>query len=226
MASFARNQLVWLDVGGWQQISARDWDPQARDILGHWVAQDLPLVVCRQRDPTALGQLSLGLPAALPWERRRLALSVDPAQVLRCGEFPELSPLARSHGWGDAASQLAHKLRSIGLQARVYGSYGWQWLTGLPYLHAQSDIDLSLPVPDLDAAAQVVQFLELAQLPARIDGEIVFPGGQAVAWRELRRLLAGQTSQLMVKQLHSVALLDLQALRGLLAQAAPAAACV
>lgn len=204
MRNLARNQLVWIDQRAWAQIEDRLWDAEAQTILAYWRSRRLPLVVCRQRAETPADQVCLGLPAPQQWSRRRLALTVDWSAISDCGVFPALLQVARTNHWAQAAFDLSEALVAQGVQAQVYGSHGWQLLTGQPYLHATSDLDLSLRVSNFEAASQVTQLLEATPLPMRIDGEIVFSGGQAIAWRELRKLLAGQTAQVMVKDLHRI----------------------
>lgn len=204
MRNLARNQLVWLDQRAWAQIEDRAWDVEAQTILAHWRSQRLPLVVCRQRAETPADQVCLGLPAPQQWSRRRLALTVDWSAISDCGVFPALLQVVQANQWGQGTLELSRALALHGVPTQVYGSHGWQSLTGLPYLHAASDLDLSLNVSDFEAASQVAQLLQASQLPMRLDGEIVFSGGQAIAWRELQKLLAGQTAQVMVKDLHRV----------------------
>jgi phosphoribosyl-dephospho-CoA transferase len=204
MRNLARNQLVWLDKRAWAQIEDRLWDAEAQTILAHWRTQRLPLVVCRQRAETLADQIGLGLPAPQQWSRRRLALTVNLSAIIDNDVFPSLLQVARTNHWGQTALDLSDALVAQGVQTHVYGSHGWQLLTGLPYLHATSDLDLSLRVSNFEAASPVLHLLEATQLHLRIDGEIVFSGGQAIAWRELRKLLAGQTAQVMVKDLHRV----------------------
>ncbi|MDO8251907.1 MAG: malonate decarboxylase holo-[acyl-carrier-protein] synthase [Rhodoferax sp.] len=206
MKNLVRNHLVWIDTLAWQQIEARDWDAQAREILTHWRAHSLPLVVCRQRDDARGDELCVGLPAPSQWSRRRLALRVRLDQIKVSGVFPTLLQVARANRWGRAALELSLALSSSGVDARVYGSHGWQFLTGLAYLHAESDIDLSLKVDDFETACQLVQQLAATEFPRRIDGEIVFATGEAIAWRELQKLVAGQTAQVMVKERCSIRL--------------------
>ena len=215
MDTLTRNQLVWLDPAAWAQIEARPWDEQAQQILAHWRAQRLPLVVCRQRPETPPDQLCVGLPAPQQWSRRRLALTVPLDHVTACGNFPGLLPVAQSHPWGAAAFELSESLAALGVQAQVYGSHGWQWLTGLAYVHEASDLDLSVLVGSLAQASEVVKRLASTTLHCRIDGEIVFPQGQAIAWRELQQLLQGQTSQVLVKGRHTLCLAALPELRHL-----------
>lgn len=213
MKSLVRNDLVWLDALGWQQIEARDWDAQALEILGHWRRCSLPLVVCRQRVDVSEHEVCLGLPAPSSWGRRRLAMSVPLDHVKDWGVFPALAQVAQTNAWGPSALALAAALLHCGADARVYGSHGWQFLTGLPYLHAESDLDLTIQVNDFETACKAVQHLADTQLPQRLDGEIVFIGGQAVAWRELSQLLAGQVAQVMVKERGGISLAALDTVR-------------
>lgn len=215
MKGLARNHLVWIDALAWKQIEDRAWDPQAQEVLAHWRAHNLPLVVCRQRAENTPDQVCLGLPAPKQWARRRLALTVSLNSITVCAAFPQFLQVARANHWGQAALDLGLALSNSGVPAHVYGSHGWQFLTDLPYLHAESDIDLSLSANDFDTACQVLQQLAAAKLPWRIDGEIVFPAGQAIAWRELQQLVAGQTSQVMVKDRHGIRLAALEEVRQL-----------
>jgi phosphoribosyl-dephospho-CoA transferase len=215
MEVLARNQLVWIDSVTWAHVEARVWDTQAQDILAHWRANRLPLVVCRQRTEIPPDQLCLGLPAPLQWSRRRVALSVSLDHLTARADFPTLMQVAQFNQWGVEAHDLCDSLDSMDVSAHVYGSHGWQWLTNLDYLHDASDLDLSLNVNSFEVASQVVQRLARTTLRCRIDGEIVFPQGQAIAWRELHQLLKGQTSQVLVKDRQSIRLADLAEVRHL-----------
>ena len=215
MDTLTRNQLVRLDPAGWAQIETRIWDEQAQAILAHWRDQRLPLVVCRHRPEIPPDQLCVGLPAPQQWSRRRLALTVSLAHVTAHDNFPALLPVAQAHAWGAAALALSAELAVLGVQAHVYGSHGWQWLTGLAYVHEASDLDLSISVNSLAQATAVVKQLASTALHCRIDGEIVFSQGQSIAWRELQQLLQGQTSQVLVKDRHTLRLATLPEVRHL-----------
>jgi phosphoribosyl-dephospho-CoA transferase len=195
----ARNQWVAISDVAWQRLAATAPDAQARDIVAHWQARCLPVVVCTQPPGLAPGRLAVGLPAPLRWSRRRLALQVALDQVLRQGEFPPLAAVLQD----EASQALAHALAAQGANTRVYGSHGWQALTGEPYVHAASDIDVQIQVPGFEAARQALPLLQQARLPGRLDGEFAFPGGQAIAWREFAHLLqpAQPAAQVLVKSL-------------------------
>ncbi|MET0321200.1 MAG: malonate decarboxylase holo-[acyl-carrier-protein] synthase, partial [Duganella sp.] len=111
---------------------------------------------------------------------------------------------------------LAALLADAGASAaclRVYGSLAMQALTGLHYLRPASDIDLLFHPASRRQLDDVVALLARHAQTLPLDGEIVFPGGRAVAWKEWR-LACGDTvgatsgattgARVMVKSLHRV----------------------
>jgi len=234
MPALQRNSLVWLTSEAWRTVHKQVWDASAQELLRHWQACHLPWVVARQRPEVAPPAVCLGLPAPQHWDRRRLAASVAADGIALQGEFPRLHDVAQSSPWGVGAAAWLAQGQALKAEVRVYGSYGWQFLTGMPYVRAGSDLDLSVHAPDLHAALQALDWLAQtvalgevgsggrapsARLPLRVDGEIVFPQGQALAWRELQLLRQGAVAQALVKDRHSLHLLDWPALVAL-AQAA------
>lgn len=226
MLQLERNSLVWPTPEGWATLQAQaGLDPVARAVVQHWHTQRLPLVVGRQAGPLSPDGLTLGLPAPTEWERRRLTFSLPLHRLACSGRFPSLPEATHRQRWRRQAQALDQALgRCLDHAAgavQVYGSFGWQCLTGLRYLRESSDLDLRLAVPDLAAAEAVVRLLATERLPCRIDGELVFPGGWAVAWRELGQLLDGQVPQVLAKRLDGIALIGLEPLQ-LRAEALPA----
>lgn len=189
---------------------AQDHAESARPCLAHWASHDLPLVVTRQPESAADGEaIHLGLPAPTCWQRQRLSLGVARSAVRAVGELPAAIditgqlPEAAQAPW----RRLCDQLGALGLHAQVYGSHGWQQLTGLAYLRAQSDLDLFVPVPDAHAADAAAKLLAEAGIDApRLDGELGFVDGSAVAWREWRDWRVGRVAQILVKRLQGVAL--------------------
>jgi phosphoribosyl-dephospho-CoA transferase len=225
MQALQRNQLVWLHDAAWQRLLARDWDAQAQAILCHWQRHALPLVVCRQRPPEPLElpepaepaeqthRISLGLPAPVQWQRRKLALAAIPQDIERMGHFPLLSSSALATSHAAQLQALLQHMQALQVPLRVYGSFGWQQLCGLPCVRDGSDLDLLAQVPDLATAGQVVWLLQGLTLPWRVDGELLFPNGWALAWREYAQLIGGRVEQVLVKHRHGAQLLGMAALR-------------
>ena len=228
MLQLERHGLVWPTATGWETLRAQTLhDSTTQAIVGHWCRERLPLVVSRQPPGQGEGLVALGLPAPSQWARRRLAFALPLAQLAYSGRFPRLSEVAARQRWRREAQVLEQGLGELLGQAtgavQVYGSHGWQCLTGLRYLRDGSDLDLRIAVPDIPAAAAVAELLAAQTLPCRIDGELLFPGGLAVAWREMAQLLAGQVSQVLSKRLDGIALVglaDLQPRKKLLVESA------
>jgi len=209
VVALRRQQLVRVSDAGWSVLSARPWDDVARACLDHWAAQRLPLVVTRQAADPSEGLLALGLPAPLQWQRRRLALRLPLSSVLDVDDFPtadsivDLLPAPMHRAWLGVVGTLV----DLGAAPRVHGSFGWQRLTGLHYLHAGSDIDLCLSASGAATADAIVAVLQRAPFATpRLDGELVFPDGSAVAWREWLQWRARRVDRILVKRLHGVAM--------------------
>jgi phosphoribosyl-dephospho-CoA transferase len=210
MLPLRRHQLARLSTSGWAAVLGRPWDGQARECLAHWASHQLPLVVTRQpAESDANRQIALGLPAPMRWGKRRLALQVPHAAVLRLDEFPRLADL---HGLlpppaRGAIHELLGRLDECHASARVFGSYGWEAISSLDHVHAASDLDLSVTVKGAAHADAVVRALASFEAPQpRLDGELLFNDGSAVAWREWREWRAGRARAVLVRRLNAVCL--------------------
>lgn len=211
MPPLRRHQLAYLTAQGWQAALETERDAQALEGLRHWAAHGLPLVVTRQPLPLQADRphVHLGLCAPAAWGRRLLSLRVPAAAIAWFSEFPLLADALQvlPRGARAALAPLADALQAHGQRAHAYGSVGWQQVSTQRYLHARSDLDLWLPVAHaLEADAAAALLLRHAPARPRVDGELVFPDGGAVAWREWAAWRAGQSRALLVKRLHGAAL--------------------
>jgi len=217
MNTLQRQQLVWLEAAAWPGVVAR-WSSDATDsaalaCLRHWAASDLPLVVTRQpASPTtrsADDAIALGLPAPEQWQRRRIQVAATRDEIHRVEAFPraaevvEILPLPVRADW----RLFCTSLRELHVTARVYGSYGWQRLTGLDYVHPQSDIDLLLELATFEQAARASALLSsLPDCLPCVDGEFLFPDAAAIPWREWSAWHGGNVKQVLVKRQCGVSL--------------------
>jgi phosphoribosyl-dephospho-CoA transferase len=189
-----------------------------------WIARGRPLVAARQ--PASGGPILLGLALPLHQARKRLSILVEADQIAevrpalsieRC--LPRLAaPTA------ERLLALATEIQSSGATLGVYGSLAWETLSGESYRHAASDIDLICDVatPEQYERALATFAHSAAQLACRLDGELRFPNGDAVAWAEL----AGRPTRdkaVLVKGEREVALKPLDTLLAGLAPVALAA---
>jgi phosphoribosyl-dephospho-CoA transferase len=207
-----RQQLVRLSADGWRDVCERDWQSPARDCVAHWAAHDLPLVVTRQPGgPMPAGTVQLGLPAPACWSRLRLALQL-PRQALAgdarwpdMGDLIEQVPESARAPWCALQQQLAQ----AGCTTAVYGSRGWQHLSGLDYVHADSDVDLLVQVGDTAGADAAACLLSQATVPGlRLDGELLMADGRAFAWREWADWRRGSRRSVLYKHMYGAALLQ------------------
>jgi len=220
MDALQRNGLVWLTAPGWDRVLSGDWDAQALGILRHWALMALPLVVCRQRVENFPPTISLGLPAPSVWDRRKLALEVMPHEVGRVGWFPSFEQLEQFEQFEQfeqldpretfiaAINEVRSNAPGFEGSIEVYGSFGWEALTDMSYVRPGSDLDLRVLVPDHGMAAAVSRALNALQLPMRVDGELAFPDGSAIAWREYLQWTERKVDRMLVKSRTSVVFIE------------------
>ncbi len=207
-----RHQLGWLSDAGWARQLAVPRDAVGNAIVQHWAQHRLPLVVTQQAHRGLAGpDIAMGLPAPRSWESRRMPLAVAPQTVQTWGDFPEARTLVDT--WPQTLQAdgipLVTALERLGTRVRVHGSHGWQALTGCLYVHSGSDIDLTVGVDtpeQADAATQVLATFPTHQ--PRLDGELVFPDGRAVAWREWQAWRTGSVRSVLVRRVNGHDLID------------------
>lgn len=210
---FARHDLVWLGEEGWRRVLAGAAAEHAPAIAA-WREADRPLVVRRADVDQAPGQVALGLALPPQEDGRKIRIPCRVAvehMARRAAPLPLAQALAQSPNmlprWNAALAALASSAVNAGIELRVYGSLALQVLTGQAYLTASSDIDLLVQprgAAELDAALALLK-AHAQRLP--LDGEIVFPNGRAVAWKEWAAARAGAPgSRVLVKEMTRVSL--------------------
>ena len=228
MPTPGRHDLVWLGAPGWDGVQAASAaEPVAvRDALARWRDADWPLVVRRRSpdepSPDALqAAVPVGLalpPHPLTGVKPRIAAMIERGDILRRQSAISLADVLTAAPPHWRAGLLALHMESIEapLPLRVFGSLAWQSITGMPYLRATSDIDLLVAPRDQRELAQAMDLLHRHGGGLPLDGEIVFPSGAAVAWKEWRDVFAARDSsggaRVMVKTNDSVALMTCTAL--------------
>jgi phosphoribosyl-dephospho-CoA transferase len=213
-SAFKRHDLVRLTPEGWETAS-RGLSGAARDLAMRWGTRDLPAVVRRTEPGTAPGLLCLGIPAppdALSGQKLRVGFAVESRHVAVVRPPLALDEATVPSTWQAAFTRLRDALRGAGVDCRVFGSVAMQTLTDERYLGSDSDIDLLLRPA---SSAQLDTGLELLMGHAQLlplDGEIEFPSGDAVSWKEWLGADGGGGARVLAKRLDTVALLRRDAL--------------
>jgi phosphoribosyl-dephospho-CoA transferase len=207
-----RHDLVWLTRAGWH--AAVTADPGHDGALRDWYENDWPAVVRRQDASAGDAVVCLGIPLPISsGVRQRLSLVAHVDHIARRTAPVTLADALAAAPPAWLAGLVALARDAAGLDLRVYGSLAMESVTGAPYLRPESDIDLLLrPSTRTELRAGLALLAHHAAL-LPLDGEIVFPSGDAVAWKEWLAARRDQ-ARVLVKSLHAVRLQDPALLEG------------
>jgi phosphoribosyl-dephospho-CoA transferase len=188
-------------------------------LVGAWADRGWPVIVRRRAEAEDPGLVPIGLPLPPAAGKRRIALLLPPDGVLQRASPPFLRAAARvaDPSWRSTIASLLALGARMDVEPSAFGSLLWQHLTGLPYLSPRSDLDVLWPVPaDFDVLSLVFSITEVQRAaPLRIDGEVVFPDGSAVNWRELWNAhRTADRPMVLAKTMEGVRLLDIASLPG------------
>jgi malonate decarboxylase holo-[acyl-carrier-protein] synthase len=180
-----RHTMIKPSPRAWAALMAQRPDLANRPFVAGWADAGYPLVVRRPLCSDKPRTVSLGLPLPPAQGKHRIAVTLDPDDILRVDPPPLLSAASVSAPacWRRCIDQLIR----LDPTTRVFGSLAWQYVTALPYLSAASDLDLLWYLPpggDVDTLLEGITAIDEIAL-TRIDGEI-HTAGSAVQWRELR----------------------------------------
>jgi len=198
-----RHSFVRVDVAAWARFIALRPDLATEPLIADWVKRGFPLIARRGAGNEDADLVALGLPLPPSHGKRRIAVALPRDAILSTSQPPLLADAAHivPPAWrGDI-----ERLVALSPDVRCFGSLAWQYLTGLHYLSATSDLDLLWPLPasgTLDDLLTEIAEID-AKAPMRIDGEIVAPAG-AVNWRELHEIT---NNDVLLKSLDGVSML-------------------
>lgn len=209
---FGRHSLVWLTERGWDRLHC-DRTVATTAAIAQWRRSGWPLVARRADVETRTDHVCVGLalpPDPVTGQKIRIPIQVPILEIktvtppLRLSDVIHRAPA----GWREALAALVAETGDGDSAFNVFGSLSWQTITGLDYLTSRSDIDL-LFYPDSQAALQrALGLLERYAMLLPLDGEIVFPDGLAVSWKEWSRAINGiSRERVMVKGDHTVSLM-------------------
>jgi phosphoribosyl-dephospho-CoA transferase len=210
---YSRHDLVWLRPEAWDAALATVPAPLLAP-LEQWRHSDWPAIVRRPDRGTLPDMVAIGIalpPVPETGVKPRIALYAPRGGI--AGHAPPLAlreaASAAPERWRDALLALSGLAPACGL--RTYGSLALQALTSLPYLTPASDVDLLLAPANRQQLDDGIELLSAHASGLPLDGEVVFPGGLAVAWKEWRDA-AGTGAKVLVKSMAAVRLAEPAAL--------------
>ncbi len=207
-AKIGRHDLVRLASSAWDGLLGSEAGSSHGIWLARWRDAGWPLVGRRRGPCDSPDEVPLGLPLPPAAGKARVALAVARRAIVSVGPPPALAE-ARSAvppRWRPVVDELVRLGDSVGPSPRLFGSIAWAALTGLAYSTRDSDLDVLWRLGEGQDTAPLLRGLTRieAAAPMRLDGEIVWPDGRAVQWKEL----ASGASKVLVKTLDSVALVE------------------
>jgi len=214
-----RHDLLHVAPDVWASVLTHCPSLADLPLVGTWADRGWPVIVRRRAEVDDPALVPVGLPLPPAAGKRRIALLLPPDGVLQRSSPPLLRTAARvaDPGWQSTIASLLALGARIGVEPSAFGSLLWQHQTGLTYLSPHSDLDLLWPVPaDFNIPSLVFGIAEVQRAaPLRIDGEVVFPDGSAVNWRELWMAhRATDRAMVLGKTMEGVRLLDIASLPG------------
>ena len=214
---WSRHDLLHVAPDVWASVLALCPPVADLPLVADWSDQGWPVIVRRRCEADDRHLVPVGVPLPPLAGKRRVALLIPPDSVLQRSLPPSLHATAKAAdpGWRSTIDALVAVGARSGVEPAAFGSLLWQHLTGLAYLSPHSDLDVLWPIPaNFDVHSLVCSIAEIQHdAPLRIDGEIIFPDGSAVNWRELWNAhQAPNRATVLAKTMESVRLLDVASL--------------
>ena len=222
-----RHDLLHVAPDVWASAVAQRPALADLPLLEHWAQREWPVIVRRRAEGEDPGMVPVGVPLPPAAGKCRVALVLPPGGILQRSPPPLLGAAAKvaDEGWQATIAALLALGTRTGVEPSAFGSLLWEHLTGLAYLSPQSDLDVLWPVPEnFDVLSLVFGIGQVQRdAPIRIDGEVIFPDGSAVNWRELWNAYraanrsghwAEDRATVLAKTMEGVRLLDIASLPG------------
>lgn len=206
-----RHNRVWLSAQGWKHV-LQSAPPAFHEHIRAWSQADWPVIARRADADADNDEVCLGL--AMPPQpgcgsKPRISLRVGKTDVVRVLPPVALESLTAviPKKWRAAYALLLQDASASQLSFQAFGSVALQAVTGLAYITPSSDIDLLFYPTRRSQLRQALSLLEKHAVHLPIDGEFVFPTGDAVSWKEWGQATgAGNGPRVLAKGRQSVRL--------------------
>lgn len=182
---FQRHDLVWLSDQAWREIFSRE--KQNSEGLQRWQREEWPAVVLRRDAEAGDDEVCIGFYFSQAdgrqsrlFARTRVENIIEHQSSLALNTVIPVAPA----DWQPALRELNLEATAAGVRLRVYGALALQFLTGLNYLDTNARIDVLFRPQDYEHLVAGLTLLQRYRERMPLDGEVIFPRGQAVSWKE------------------------------------------
>jgi phosphoribosyl-dephospho-CoA transferase len=203
-----RHDLLRIQPTAWRAMLEDHPTIADLPLVADWARFGRPVIVRRRMASDFLDSVPAALPLPPCYGKRRIAFSFASGGAVTVLPPVLLCDAARTAPtkWKPIISAFLELGDTLKISPRVFGALLWEHATGLPYLHAQSDLDLIWSISDDRTAQLLVERLRRldSESPVRLDGELQLPDGAGVNWREWAQNDDGGHSQVLVKTMDGV----------------------
>jgi phosphoribosyl-dephospho-CoA transferase len=214
---WSRHELLRVAPAAWSQMLTSRPDLVAVPYLPNWVDRGWPVIVRRRVCGERADLVPIGVPLPPSAGKQRIGLLIPTEVVVERSPPPWLWTVRQAAGasWQRAIHDLVMLGARHAVTPTVIGGLFWQYRTGLTYLSPQSDLDVLWRAYSGCRMRSLLAGIEAIERAAdlRIDGEVIFPDGRAVNWRELHLALAtGGGAEVLIKSVDFAGLVDIHGL--------------
>jgi phosphoribosyl-dephospho-CoA transferase len=170
---------------------------EENEFFTHWVMRKHPLICTRQPKRNDSKTLQVGIPSYDKENEKkcRYTYVIQKSDVLKIAELPLLSKVFSNHSL------------DIADDVKIYGSYCWEYLTNLNYVHSDSDLDILIRYANQSIHRLALLMIQLKEqlMVTKVDGEIRFEGIGDCAISEL---LDTKSKSILFKMIDDLFLMD------------------
>jgi malonate decarboxylase holo-[acyl-carrier-protein] synthase len=182
-----RHSFAWItDSENPSQFAEGETPQNDLVLLGNWLGTGRPVIIRRPCLSEDGESVYVGLSLPPDPVKRRLAFRLPFSLLANVVEPPLWTECVDAFSEGSArVNPILMVIEAAKLPLQTFGSYAWQYHTGLSYVTSRSDIDLIVPINRREDWRRFRQLMsETQKTDHRVDLEIILNGDVSFHWRE------------------------------------------
>jgi phosphoribosyl-dephospho-CoA transferase len=182
-----RHSFAWItDAESPSQFAEGETPQNDLVLLRNWLGTGRPVIIRRPCLSEDGESVYVGLSLPPDPVKRRLAFRVPFSSLANVAEPPLWTECADAFSESSArVNPILTVIEAAKLPLQSFGSYAWQYHTGLSYVTPRSDIDLIVPINRREDWRRFRRWMsETQKTDHRVDLEIILNGDVSFHWRE------------------------------------------